>query len=173
MAGFSQTPVANRVKAVAANLNPRAIIVAKYTDNHRHCLYYIEGDRLFRHDVLRTQREEINFSNTSYHHVHANWLSPDGNFFFIVVEHEQQAKHKNKVQKYALWRYDSRRNSSRKIGSGYKVEHRKKHIAIMRLTNNPQVTKSLTAQQPTSQEQLFDLYGKRIMAGDDFEIIPQ
>lgn len=48
----SQNPVANRVRAAAESLPDGCEIVAKYTDNRYHCLFYTMHNRLYKYDVL-------------------------------------------------------------------------------------------------------------------------
>ncbi len=58
----AQTPIANRVKAMAKHLPEGANVIAKYTDNKRHCLYYGLHNRLFRYDVIKNKSENVEFT---------------------------------------------------------------------------------------------------------------
>jgi hypothetical protein len=166
---YSQTPVANRIKAMVRSLPSEAIVVAKYTDNHRHCLYYIEGNRLFCYDVMVNRREEVHFANGSYDKILSAWLSPDGNFFFIAVDKG------NLVNSYMdcgqeLWRFDSRTKRTYKVGVGFKIEHRKKCIVIKRGSRclNPSAPPS--RRRWMAQDHFYDPYGKVIWAKEEYEV---
>ena len=166
---YSQTPVANRVKAVAKSLQNDAVIVAKYTDNHRHCLYYIEGDRLFRYDVMTNRREEVHFTNSSYDSILSAWLSPDGNFFFIAVDKGTLVNFYMDCGQ-ELWRFDSRTKRTYKVGVGFKIERRKGCIVIKRGNRclNPSAPPS--HRQWMAQDHFYDLYGKVIWAKDEYKV---
>lgn len=166
---YSQTPVANRVKAVAGSLKKDAVVVAKYTDNHRHCLYYIEGDRLFCYDVMTNRREEIHFANSSYDKILSAWLSPDGNFFFIAVDKGTPANFYMDCGQ-ELWRFDSRTKRTYKVGVGFRIERRKDNIVIMRGTRclNPSAPPS--RRRWMAQNHFYDLYGKVMWAQEEYEV---
>lgn len=63
----AQTPLANRVKAMARHLPAGAEVVSKYTDNHRHCLYYTLYNRLFRYDVVTNKSVGVEFHHRLMH----------------------------------------------------------------------------------------------------------
>ena len=50
--GLCQSPIANRVKARAARLKSNESAIAKYTDDRRHCLYYLRSNRIFKYDAV-------------------------------------------------------------------------------------------------------------------------
>lgn len=140
---LAQTPVANRVKAVVKSLPAQAQVVAKYTDNQRHCLYYTLRNRLFRYDVKTDKREEISFSPNPYSSIITTWLSADGNAFFIALDR------KNLVSFYLdngqeLWRYDSHTKQPKRIGVGFSISHLGERITIKRASRclNPQAAQS-------------------------------
>lgn len=169
LVAFGQTPIANRVKAVAKNLPRGAKVVAKYTDNQRHCLYYIYDNRLFRHDVMTNRCEEAVFSSDAYHGIASSWLSPDGNFFFLVVDRGASGTaYWNAGQ--VLWRYDSHRKQSYKVGEGFEIEHRKGCNVIKRGTQclNPHATTK--RQRWMAKDHYYDLYGKVIWSKDEYEV---
>lgn len=83
---MSQTPIANRVRAKAARMKNRDRIVAKYTDDRRHCLYFVRSNRLFRYDALTGATSEVVFSTQGYNKIINTWLSRDGNVVFVLVD---------------------------------------------------------------------------------------
>ena len=118
---IAQTPVANRVKAVVAHLPRHASVVAKYTDVYRHCLYFTMANRLYQYDVLTDRQHDVPFTGNSYARIITTWLSPDGNFFFIAVDRGNLASfYLDDGQE--VWRYDSRKHKSKKIGQGFCIE---------------------------------------------------
>lgn len=170
-AAFSQTPVANRVKGVVKHLPKEAVVVAKYTDNARHSLYYIEANRLYCYDVLTNKREEFVFVNSSYDHIIANWLSPDGNFVFIAID-----KGKN-VSNYMdsgqeLWRIDSQTRRRTRVGVGFSIERRKGCYIIKRGTRCLNPSAPVEQQRWMAQDHYYDLYGDVIWAKDEYEVKP-
>lgn len=168
-AAHSQTPVANRVKGVAKSLSPDAKVIAKYTDNHRHCIYYLKNHRVFCFDVMTNQQQEVSIANTSYAHVLSTWLSPDGNFFFIAIDKGDLATfYLDDGQE--LWRYDSRTKRSDKVGQGYAIERHKESIVIRRASRCINPTAPLSHQRWMGRKHHFDLYGKVIWAEDEYEI---
>ncbi len=139
----AQTPIANRVKAVVKRLPAHAQVVAKYTDNKRHCLYYTLRNRLFRYDVKTNRREEISFSPNPYSSIITTWLSTDGNAFFIAIDR------KHLVSFYLdngqeLWIYDSHTKLPKKIGVGFSISRSAEGITIKRASRclNPQAAQN-------------------------------
>ena len=51
---------------MAEHLPKTASVIAKYTDNRRHCLYYSMHNRIFRYDVLSNKSIDVNVSSDSY-----------------------------------------------------------------------------------------------------------
>lgn len=86
LAVLSQTPIANRVKARAARLRNGEKVVAKYTDDRRHSLYFVRSNRLFRYDALTGNTKEVVFSSQGYDKIINTWLSKDGNMMFILID---------------------------------------------------------------------------------------
>lgn len=143
LGAMAQTPIANRVKAVIKSLPSQAQVVAKYTDNQRHCLYYTLRNRLFRYDVKTNKREEIAFSQNPYSSIITTWLSADGNAFFIAIDR------KDLVSFYLdngqeLWAIDSHTKRPKRIGVGFSISHSGEKIIIKRATRciNPQAAQS-------------------------------
>jgi len=165
----SQTPVANRIKAVVRNLPKSAVVVAKYTDNHRHSLYYINEHRLFCYDVLTGKNEETVFINTSYENILSSWLSPDGNFFFITIDKGKSVpSYMDDGQE--LWRFDSRTLRSYKVGQGFFIERRKGCYIIKKGVRCLNPSANYNKQSWIAQDHYYDLYGKVIWAKDEYEV---
>jgi hypothetical protein len=165
----AQTPVANRIKAMTEALPKSAVVVAKYTDNARHCLYYILHNRLFCYDVLTDKSKEVNLVSSSYMRIITSWLSPDGNFFFVAVDRGSFAKfYLDDGQE--LWRYDSFTHRPLKVGQGFSIERQKGCFIIKRASRclNPQAAQS--RQHWMAQDHYYDLYGKNIWAKDEYQV---
>lgn len=165
----SQTPVANRVRAVAKSLRKPAVVVAKYTDNRRHCLYFRDLYRLFRYDVISNRREDVVFSTTSYTKILSTWLSPDGDFIFVVVDKGGLVPSYMEAGQ-ELWKYDSHTGKYSKIGAGFRIQHRKGCIVIKRGTRCLNPTMPPAKQRWMAQDHFFDLYGKVIWAKDEYRV---
>lgn len=165
----AQTPVANRVKAFARSLNHEAHVVAKYTDNRRHCLYYTSGNRLFRYDVLTDEKTEVNFSTNSYAKILSTWLSPDGNYIFIAIDKGILAE-SYLINGQELWRYDSNGLKSKLIGSGFAIESKPKCIVIKKATRclNPQAPAD--KQHWMAKNHYFNVDGTIIWAKEEYKI---
>lgn len=165
----AQTPIANRLKAVARQLSAEAHMVARYTDDHRHCLYYTEAQRLYRYDVLTNRKEEVAFASDSYNNILNTWLSPDGNFFFIVVDRGAfVTTYMESGQE--LWRYDTRTRRPFKVGQGFRVEHRRGCIVIHRATRCLNPDDAPDKQRWMARNHFYDLYGKVIWAKEEYEV---
>lgn len=125
----AQTPVANRVHASAANLPANSRIVAKYTDNKRHCLYYCTNERLYRYDVVTDKTIETSFSDKAYKSIKHTFLSTDSRYIFVDIDLGQ--RHDNEPETtHDLWRIDTFTNKYVKIGSGYKISRHKDSLSI-------------------------------------------
>lgn len=165
----AQTPIANRVQAMARSLAPHAKIVAKYTDNQRHCLYYTYADRLYSFDVITNRHNDISFATDAYANIISSWLSPDGNFIFIAVDRGNYANFYLEDGK-ELWRYDTREKTAVKIGSGFYIWHKPGCLIICRASRclNPEAPRS--HQQWMAQDHYYDLYGKIIWAKGEYRV---
>lgn len=166
---MAQTPVANRVKAVVKHLPKSAVVVAKYTDNHRHSLYYIYNNRLYFYDVLTGRKDDVVFTTDSYTKILSSWLSPDGNFFFIAIDRGAFA-HFYLDDGQELCRYDSRTKRYTKVGQGYHIEKQKGCYVIKRASRclNPKAPQH--HQKWMGREHYYDLYGMVIFIKDEFPI---
>lgn len=169
LSAIAQTPVANRVKAVVRHLPDGAAVVAKYTDNNRHSLYYILHNRLYRFDVVTNTNEDVSFATEGYSRILSSYLSPDGNFVFIAVDRGPLANfYPDDGQ--VLWRIDSRTRRIQRIQSGFKVEKLKTCFVIRKVYRclNPRSPRA--HQKWTARNHYFDLYGKVIYAKDEYPI---
>lgn len=126
----AQTPVANRVHTSASNLPANSRIVAKYTDNKRHCLYYCINERLYRYDVVNDKNQETCFSDKAYKSINNTFLSStDSRYIFIDIDLGR--RHGNEPgTTHELWRIDTFTNKSTKIGSGCKISRHKDSLVI-------------------------------------------
>lgn len=80
-----QTPVSNRVEAVASRLSKDARIAARYPDRQRHCVYFVENNRLYRFDVFRDKCEEIRFTK-GYLKIRDTHVAQQGRVLFVTVD---------------------------------------------------------------------------------------
>lgn len=166
---MAQTPIANRVKAVVKSLPSQAQVVAKYTDNQRHCLYYTLRNRLFRYDVKTNKHEEIPFSSTPYSSIITTWLSADGNAFFIAIDRKDLvAFYLDNGQE--LWAFNSHTNRPKKIGTGFAISHSDKGITIKRASRciNPQTTQD--RQQWMVCDHHYDGNGTPLGKGEEYKL---
>ncbi len=165
----AQTPVANRVKAVAKRLPGEADIVAKYTDNRRHCLYYTLRNRLFRYDVKTNRREEVSFSPAPYSTIIATWLSPDGNAFFVAVDRKElSAYYLDDGQE--LWMYNSWTKDAKKIGQGFCIAHRNGRITVKRAARTGNSPSRQKRSAKMVRDHQYDEYGVPLGMGDVYEL---
>lgn len=130
----AQTVVANRVKAAASSLPNDCRIVAKYTDNQRHCLYYIANDRLYKYDVLTNKNSDIRFSPNAYSRIIKTYVTENGDYLFVCVDKDLNAKEPpENVQE--LWRVNPSNNRSIKIGEGFSIKRVKDGFVIKELVD--------------------------------------
>lgn len=169
-AGLSaQTPVANRVHAAAKSLSRKAGVVAKYTDNRRHCLYFTENNRLFCFDVLKNRKSVVNFTTESYDRILASRLSPDGNFIFLLIEGKKSSPYALENNQ-TLWKYDSMKKKAERIGEGFGVSWDKKHIIIKKVMRCLNPYDPPERQRWMARNYHFDLFGKNLQVGDEYPL---
>ncbi len=165
----AQTPIANRVAAASKMVSKSSVQVAAYKDAVRHGLYYIYQHRLYFYDVLTNRTTNITFSTSSYDKILSSWLSPDGNFFYIVIDRGGM------VSNYMdggqeLWRYDSRTRRYIRIGQGFAIRHNKNYIWIKRATRCLNPSAPRPQRRWMAQDHYYDAYGKTIWAKDEYEV---
>ena len=166
---IAQTPVANRIKAVIGHLPKDVTVVAKYTDNTRHSLYYILHNRLYRFDVLANTNEDVSFANEGYSRILASYLSPDDTFIFVAVDRGQLATFYPEDGQ-VLWRIDSRTRRTQRIQSGFKIEKQKDSFVVKKVCRclNP---KALPLQQKwMARNHYYDAYGKILSVKEEYRI---
>jgi len=117
----AQTIVANRVKAAAASLPKGSRIVAKYTDNKRHSLYYIANDRLYKYDVLTNTNSDVRFTTSPYSHIVNTYVTEHGRYIFVCVDKNGSGKADRKNSQ-ELWRITPDENTCKMIGRGFAVQ---------------------------------------------------
>ena len=122
----AQSPIANRVRGVAMSLPKGAHEIARYTDERRHCLYYMKDDRIYKYDVLEGTNRDITISPEGYTKLLNVWLSSNKRYLFVAIDR------KGLVGAYLekgreLWRIDSYNGRRRKIGSGYRIRLRREN----------------------------------------------
>ena len=169
MGTMAQTPIANRVKAVAKRLPGQAQIVAKYTDNRRHCLYYTLRDRLLRYDVRTNRREEVTFSSRPYASIIATWMSDDKNTFFIAIDK------KGMVPSYLengqeLWMYDSKTRKTKFIGEGFSISHKHNRITIKRASRCIYPSAAQSQQHWMIRDHQFDNEGTPLGKSEEYKM---
>ena len=166
---YSQTPIANRVKAMANKLPKGTFVVAKYTDDARHCLYYVMHNRLYRYDVLKDKSQNVEFATDGYLSIIDTFTSPDGNYLFIAVDNGSLASfYPDDGQE--LWRINSRTLRALKIGEGFKVEKRDDCLVIRKFFRCLNPKDPINKQKWMARDHYFDLYGHVNYAKDEYRI---
>lgn len=148
----AQTPVAIRVKAIIKTLPSSAVIVAKYTDNDRHSLYYILNQRLYIYDVLENRNTELTFTEKEYRDISKSFISPDGHEVFIVTTDINNIDHNNNNDN-TLWKINSKNKKAIKLYQGEEIIKTKKNILIKRRIQ------SAENKQIIKQTVILDLHG--------------
>lgn len=165
----AQTPLANRVKAMARHLPAGAEVVSKYTDNHRHCLYYTLYNRLFRYDVVTNKSVGVEFSSSSYARLLRTFLSPDGNCIFVVVR-KTGDEVSNSYNMEQLWRYDSRSRKSSNIGSGFSIVCCRDSIIIKKVVRSLNPSRPFSHRQWIAKDHYYDFDGHMLDAKDEYRL---
>ncbi len=168
-AAMAQTPIAIRVNAASKVLSGKGKVVARYKDRHRHGVYYIREHRLYFYDVMTNHTTDVTFTNSAYDKVVNSWLSPDGNYFFIVVDRASMVRNYLDAGQ-ELWRYDSRTKRFSKIGQGFAIRRNHSCMWIKRATRCLNPNDPPKEQRWMAQNHYYDLYGKVIFAKEEYEI---
>lgn len=121
---MAQSPVAIRVKARARRLHPTETLVARYTDDRRHSLYYLSSNRLYRYDAMDGKSVEVNFSQGGYDRILHAWLSNNGNMIFVAVDQSSFSDFPL-LDGQVVWRINSFTGKSDQVGTGVHVELKK------------------------------------------------
>lgn len=169
MPSNAQTPIANRVHAMAKAMEKKVKVVAKYTDNERHSLYYVARHRLYRWDALTNATQEVSFANNSYDTIIEAWISPDGNIIIVGVDRKSQTTQplKNGQQ---VWKLDTRTGQNDLVGEGFSIERRKDCYVVKQATRciNPDALPE--RQRWMAKDHYYYLDGKVIWSKEEYEI---
>lgn len=169
---FAQTPIANRVHAAASHLEKGCRVVAKYTDNKRHRLYYASRNRLFSYDVWADKTSEVKFSDEAYERILQTYLSPKSRYIFIEVECDGTGE-KPFSNHRQLWLYDSLTGKYDKVGAGFDIEKGKDHIIIRQATRCLNPKAEAKKQRWMVRDHYYYLAdGHNIWAKDEYEYKP-
>lgn len=138
---FAQTPIANRVRMAAKKLPEKSEIVAKYTDNKRHSLYYIFENRLYCVDVYKNRIREVQFSNRNYERIRSWRISPSAAYMLFIVDKGRQ--HRNENDRFELWRLNSFDRKSKCLDTGYRITRSNEEYIVTKRLNviNPDAPK--------------------------------
>lgn len=113
-----QTPIANRVKARAAHLKSNETAIAKYTDDRRHCLFFVRSSRIFKYDAVSGSTSEIVFCQDGYDTIMKTWISKDGGIMFVLVDRSSLTT-QPLVDKQEICSLNSFTGKTGKIASGF------------------------------------------------------
>lgn len=163
----AQTPIANRVKAMADNLPKECRVVAKYTDDKRHCLYYSMNNRLYKYDVLTNKNHEVKFSTNSYSKILNTYIVDKGRYIYLCVEKDLHPK-RSPENIRELWQINTIDMASKKVGSGYNIEKRK-GCFIIKKTSRRMVGKATGMDKWMVRDHYYDLDGHIIWAKNEYE----
>lgn len=165
----AQTPVANRVKAAVASLPKSCQVVAKYTDNQRHCLYYIANSRLYRYDVMTNKKREVKFSTEAYLRIAKTFLTENGTYLFICADKKNVGKPSpENVQE--LWRINSFSNKSKKIAEGFDIEKEAERFTVKTIVKRVDVLSHDGKTQWKAQDRYFHLDGQSMTASEEYTV---
>lgn len=168
----AQTPVADRVRAAIKHLPTSIEVVAKYTDNARHCLYYILDHRLYCLDVIRNKNKEVDFPE-SYLKILDYYLVHAGKLLFVSIDRGSLSK-TYAVDGQKLYMIDPLTRRIKEVGSGYSIKRstlknnecfsvKKAHKCL-----NP--NEIMGRQQWIAREHFFGIDGSVLYAGKEFKI---
>ena len=171
-AANAQTPVADRVRAAIKRLPTSIKVVAKYTDNARHCLYYILDHRLYCLDVIRNKNEEVDFPE-SYLKILDCYLIHKSKLLFVSIDRGSLSK-TYAVDGQKLYMINPLTRRIKEIGSGYSIEKgtlkgnecfcvSKAHKCL-----NPNAV--IEKQQWIAREHFYGADGSVLYAGKEFKI---
>ena len=165
----AQTPVANRVRVAARHLPQGATVLAKYTDNQRHCLYYIQGEKIFCLDVVLNINEELDFNQRTFKKVVSTSISNGGDYMFVVLDRGENTGWALE-QRYELWRIDSKNRHFTPLGQGFKIEKTKEGYVLSQTVKclNPRAPR--TQQRWMVREQDYDEKGKPLPPQKPYEM---
>lgn len=155
----AQTPVANRVKMAARTVASNGKVLAKYTDNERHCLFYLMQQRIYCYDVLTNETSEIQFPGEHNSTITGCALSPGSNFLVVSMKTGTSAK-RGIANNRSLWTIDSRKRTAQKIESGFAIARSKHGYTIRRIVPTSQLTADHPATGRWVQNNYYTFEGK-------------
>lgn len=168
----AQTPVADRIRAAIKHLPKNIEVVAKYTDNQRHCLYYILDHRLYCFDVIKNKNEEVAFPE-SYLKILDCYLVRKGKLLFVGVDRGSLSK-TYAIDGQKLYMINPLNRKIKEVGSGYSI---KKSIirgdecfSIKKAHKFLNPNEVIKDQQWIAKEHFFSIDGTILYAGDEFKI---
>jgi len=146
----AQTPIANRIKALANHLPKGAKVVARYTDAKRHSLYYMLDNWLYNYDVWSNRNEKVSFFNEGYRKIVMDAVSPDGQYLVFCIDKGMQTGERLE-NRYELWQIDSYSKQPRKMGVGFFFKD---------INHTYTLTESTRCRNPHAPEKLRQWYVK-------------
>lgn len=166
----AQTPIANRINVAARHLPKGAVVIAKYTDNERHCLFYYNENRIYCLDVILNINEQLNFAPKDDEQILTTYLSSDRRQMLFCSD---SGNNKNDVikERFQLWSIDSYNRQFKKIAKGFTIDKTREGFTIRRRSRciNPQAPKA--HQRWMVQDLQFDLNGRLVKTGQEYEFI--
>lgn len=165
----AQTPVANRVNAAASTLSRSCQIAAKYTDNQRHCLYYVSNNRLYRYDVMTGKKREVKFSPDGYSRITNTYITENGTYLFVCADKDASSKGSPEdIQE--LWRINTFSNKSKKIAEGFEIEKGEDRFIIKTLVKRLETLSPSGKPQWKAQDRYYRLDGQSMAAGEEYTV---
>lgn len=164
----AQTPVANRVKAVMKRLPTSAQVLAKYTDNERHSLYYIMHGRLYNYDVMTNSNKEVMFPE-GYKSVLNTYLENGNNLIFIVLDRGSRSGNYI-VDGKKLYMLNTYTKKLKEIGSGYAVgKSQVKGLPCFEIKKGERCVNTVEHTWK-ARSHYYDLTGESLFAGEEFTV---
>ncbi len=171
---FTQTPIANRVRGMAKALPKGAVVIARYTDDRRHCLYYKIGDRLFKYDVVDGTKTDLTISPSGYTKIINIWIND--NHHYLIVAIDRQGLTETYLEKgQELWRIDTFSGRRMKIGTGYKIVLRgekpwlkQTHYIISKASRCLNLKEPMKKSNWMVRDHYYDMEGRSITVTDEY-----
>ncbi|MBQ6651866.1 MAG: hypothetical protein IJM81_00515 [Prevotella sp.] len=171
---FAQTPIANRVRGMEKSLPKEAFVIARYTDDRRHCLYYKIGDRLFKYDVLDGIKTDLTISPSGYTRIINIWIN-DNHRYLIVAIDRRGLTETYLENGQELWRIDTYSGRRMKIGTGYKIALRgekpwlkQSHYIISKASRCLNPKEPMKERNWMIRDHYFDMEGLPITITDEY-----
>lgn len=123
---MAQTPISNRVKAAVKHLPTSATIIAKYTDNDKHCLYYTLQNKIYCLDVILNINEELDFTEHGHKKILSSHISPNSEYLLLCISK------KDKQNPYELWRINAKEHSFSCLAKGSSITKTKEGYTLQK-----------------------------------------